>query len=223
MDEETARQSAAWLAASAKIDALLHEVAMAGDRISEIVGAVKSYAYLDRAPVQRIDIREGLDNTLVILNSKLKVGVDVTRHYADDLPEIEAYGSELNQVWTNLVDNAADAMGGRGAIDIYANPTDEGGVEVEAEVVQLRARFPAQLDRLASSSPSSPPRTPWEPGWGCTSPTASWLVTAAGSTWFPTRAVAPASWSPCRPRHPRRWWRRLRRSRRRSPRPEAGR
>ena len=130
MDEETARQSAAWLAASAKIEALLGEVAMAGDRISEIVGAVKSYAYLDRAPIQRIDIREGIDNTLVILNSKLKAGIDVTRHYADDLPEIEGYGSELNQVWTNLVDNAADAMGGRGAIDIYAERAEDDGVEV---------------------------------------------------------------------------------------------
>ena len=103
---------------------------MAGERISEIVGAVKSYTYLDQAPVQRIDVRKGLDDTLVILRSKLRAGVDVTRHYAPDLPEIEAYGSELNQVWTNLVDNATDAMDGRGAIDIYADPSDEGGVQV---------------------------------------------------------------------------------------------
>jgi signal transduction histidine kinase len=130
MDPDAARQSAAWLAASANIDALLHEVTMAGERISEIVGAVKSYTYLDQAPVQRIDVRKGLDDTLVILRSKLRAGVDVTRYYAPDLPEIEAYGSELNQVWTNLVDNAVDAMDGRGAIDIYADPTDDGGVQV---------------------------------------------------------------------------------------------
>jgi signal transduction histidine kinase len=130
MDPDTARDSAAWLAASAKIDALIGEVAMAGERISEIVGAVKSYTYLDQAPVQRIDVRKGLDDTLVILRSKLRAGVDVTRHYAPNLPEIEAYGSELNQVWTNLVDNAVDAMDGRGAIDIYADPTEEGGVQV---------------------------------------------------------------------------------------------
>ena len=122
MDPETARDSGMWLAASAKIDALLGEVAMAGERISEIVGAVKSYTYLDQAPVQRIDVRKGLDDTLVILRSKLRAGVDVTRHYAPNLPEIEAYGSELNQVWTNLVDNATDAMDGRGAIDIHADP-----------------------------------------------------------------------------------------------------
>jgi signal transduction histidine kinase len=107
----------------------LREVGMAGERISEIVGAVKSYAYLDQAPVQRIDVKAGLDNTLVILRSKLKGGIDVTRHYAPDLPEIEAYGSELNQVWTNLIDNAADAMDGRGAIDIHADPAD-GGIRV---------------------------------------------------------------------------------------------
>jgi len=130
MDPDAARESAAWLAASANIDALLHEVAMAGERISEIVGAVKSYTYLDQAPVQRIDVRKGLDDTLVILRSKLRAGVDVTRYYAPDLPEIEAFGSELNQVWTNLVDNAVDAMDGRGAIDIYADPTEDGGVQV---------------------------------------------------------------------------------------------
>ncbi|HET6380411.1 MAG TPA: ATP-binding protein [candidate division Zixibacteria bacterium] len=130
MDPEVARDAAAWLAATARIDALLSEVRTAGERISEIVGAVKSYTYLDQAPIQRIDVRAGLDNTLVILRPKLGT-VDVTRHYASDLPEIEAYGSELNQVWTNLVDNAVDAVEGRGAIDIYADPTPEGGVQVK--------------------------------------------------------------------------------------------
>jgi signal transduction histidine kinase len=130
MDADTAQGSAAWLGASAKVDALLREVRMAGERISEIVGAVKSYTYLDQAPVQRIDVRSGLDDTLVILRFKLKAGVDVTRHYAEGLPEIEGYGSELNQVWTNLIDNAVDAMDGRGAIDIYADRTDGDGVRV---------------------------------------------------------------------------------------------
>jgi signal transduction histidine kinase len=129
MDDESARDAAAWLAATANVEALLAEVRMSGERISEIVGAVKTYVYLDQAPVQRIDVLAGLDNTLVILRSKLR-SVDVTRHYASGIPEIEAYGSELNQVWTNLLDNAADAMDGRGAIDIHVEPTDGGGVEV---------------------------------------------------------------------------------------------
>ena len=120
MDPEHAREAAAWLAATATVETLIGEVRMAGDRISEIVGAVKSYAYLDQAPVQRIDVRKGLDDTLVILRQKLRAGIEVTRDYAPDLPEIEGWGSELNQVWTNLIDNAADAMDGRGAISIKA-------------------------------------------------------------------------------------------------------
>ena len=120
MDTEQAREAAAWLAATATVETLIGEVRMAGDRISEIVGAVKSYAYLDQAPVQRIDVRKGLDDTLVILRQKLKGGIEVTRDYSPDLPEIEGWGSELNQVWTNLIDNAADAMDGRGAISIKA-------------------------------------------------------------------------------------------------------
>ncbi|HSM38657.1 MAG TPA: ATP-binding protein [Candidatus Limnocylindrales bacterium] len=130
MDEEAARASAEWLAATATVEALLREVGMAGDRISEIVGAVKTYVYLDQAPVQRVNVLAGLDNTLVILRSKLRA-VEVTRHYEPDVPEIDAYGSELNQVWTNLIDNAVDAMDGRGAIDIYVRRTDQGGVEVK--------------------------------------------------------------------------------------------
>jgi signal transduction histidine kinase len=129
MEAEDARSGAAWLAATANVDALLHEVGMAGERISEIVGAVKTYVYLDQAPVQRVNVLAGIDNTLVILRSKLRT-VDVTRHYAPDVPEIEAYGSELNQVWTNLMDNAVDAMDGRGAIDVHVRRTDQDGVEV---------------------------------------------------------------------------------------------
>ena len=130
MDPAGAADAAAWLAATAKVEALIGEVRMAGDRISEIVGAVKSYAYLDQAPVQRIDLRKGLDDTLVILRQKLKGGIDVTRDYDPDLPEIEAWGSELNQVWTNLIDNAADAMDGKGEISIRAEKADNGGVRV---------------------------------------------------------------------------------------------
>ena len=125
LDPAATEEAAAWLAATATVEALIGEVRMAGDRISEIVGAVKSYAYLDQAPVQRIDVRKGLDDTLVILRHKLKAGIEVTREYDPDLPEIEAWGSELNQVWTNLIDNAADAMDGKGAISIRAERVDD--------------------------------------------------------------------------------------------------
>jgi signal transduction histidine kinase len=130
LSADEAQQAAAWLAQTSSVHALLDEVKMAADRISEIVGAVKSYAYLDQAPVQRIDVRTGLNNTLVILQHKLREGIDVLRDYAADLPEIEAYGSELNQVWTNIIDNAIQAMDGRGALEVRAERTDDDGVRV---------------------------------------------------------------------------------------------
>jgi signal transduction histidine kinase len=109
-----------WIAAGAETEALVSEVATGASRISEIVRAVKDYTYMDQAPAQRIDVRTGIDNTLVILRPKLKDGVEVERDYAPDLPMIDAFGSELNQVWTNLIDNAVDAMGGHGHIRIRA-------------------------------------------------------------------------------------------------------
>ena len=130
LSAENAAQAAAWIAQTNTVRALLGEVKTAADRISAIVGAVKGYAYLDQAPVQRIDVRAGLDDTLLILQHKLRAGVDVMRDYAKQLPEIEAYGSELNQVWTNIIDNAVDAMGGRGALEVRAEPTEAGGVKV---------------------------------------------------------------------------------------------
>ncbi|TFB13256.1 GHKL domain-containing protein [Candidatus Marinimicrobia bacterium MT.SAG.4] len=95
---------------------LLEEIGKGTGRIIEIVKALKSYSYLDQAPIQSVDVHEGLNDTLVILRSKLKAGVQVRREYAKDLPRIEAFGSELNQVWTNIIDNAVDAMEGQGEI-----------------------------------------------------------------------------------------------------------
>jgi len=95
---------------------LLAEIGQGTSRIAEIVKALKSYTYLDQAPVQSVDIHEGLNDTLVMLRSKLRAGVQVRRDYAADLPRIEAFGSELNQVWTNIIDNAVSAMEGQGEI-----------------------------------------------------------------------------------------------------------
>jgi signal transduction histidine kinase/predicted CoA-binding protein len=105
-----------WLEASYTIYLLLEEISQGAGRITEIVKALKSYVYLDQAPVQSIDVHEGLDNTVVMLRSKLKQGVTIQREYDEQIPRIEAYGSELNQVWTNLIDNAIDAMDGKGKI-----------------------------------------------------------------------------------------------------------
>ena len=110
---------------------LLAEIGQGAGRISEIVKALKSYSYLDQAPVQEVDIHEGIDDTLLILRSKLKDGVIVHREYGD-LPRIQAHGSELNQVWTNLLDNAIDALGGDGDLYIRTS-TDDGFVVVDIE------------------------------------------------------------------------------------------
>jgi signal transduction histidine kinase len=95
---------------------LIQEIDNGTNRITEIVKALKSYSYVDKAaPIQSVNIHEGLDDTLVILRSKLS-GIQVTQDYAKDLPLIEAYGNELNQVWTNILDNAISAMEGSGKI-----------------------------------------------------------------------------------------------------------
>jgi signal transduction histidine kinase len=113
-----------WLGTGGSIYALLDEVGKSAERISEIVKAVKTYSYLDQAPIQEVNVHDGLENTLVILRHKLTPGVNVTRDYAADLPRIEAYASELNQVWTNIIDNAIDAMQGQGELVVRTYPTD---------------------------------------------------------------------------------------------------
>lgn len=100
------------------VNSLLAEVGEGAKRVSEIVGALKSYAYLDQAPVQEVDVHRGIEDTLILFNHKLKEGINVRREFAKDLPRIQAYGSELNQVWTNLIDNAIQAMNGRGELVI---------------------------------------------------------------------------------------------------------
>jgi signal transduction histidine kinase len=105
-----------WLAAACSMMSLLSETREAAERLSQIVRAMKSYTYLDQAPLLEVDVHEGLESTLVILQHKLKHGVMIKREYSPGLPRIEAYASELNQVWTNIIDNAVDAMNGKGEI-----------------------------------------------------------------------------------------------------------
>jgi signal transduction histidine kinase len=120
-DEKALSIIAESLGLGSAVFALLAEVGTGSERISEIVKAVKSYSYLDRAPVQEVDVHEGLDNTVVILRHKLsKTSITVSRDYARDLPHIEAFAGELNQVWTNILDNAIDALGQHGDIKIRA-------------------------------------------------------------------------------------------------------
>jgi signal transduction histidine kinase/predicted CoA-binding protein len=118
-----------WLAGTYLVWNRVAEISQGAGRISEIVKALKGYSYLDQAPVQDVDVHEGIDSTLVILRHKLKAGIKVTRDYAADLPRITAWGSELNQVWTNILDNAADALADRikdGSAEITIRTRREG-------------------------------------------------------------------------------------------------
>ncbi|MEZ4517335.1 MAG: CoA-binding protein [Chloroflexota bacterium] len=121
----------AWLAASSRLQNLGAEIAEATTRISTIIKSLKDYSYLDQAPLQAVNIHEGIDNTLTMLHHRLKNNVTIVREYADDLPIIQAYGSELNQVWTNLISNALDAMEEQGEITIS---TQRRGEWVQVEI-----------------------------------------------------------------------------------------
>ena len=120
-----------WLAASSSVYGLLEEVGKSAEAISEIVKAVKTYSYLDQAPIQEVDLEESLENTLVILRPKIKPGISIARDYAEDMPRIEAYGSELNQVWTNIIDNAIDAVRGQGELVLRTYAKDDDVIVVE--------------------------------------------------------------------------------------------
>jgi signal transduction histidine kinase len=111
---------------------LADDLAEGAARMSEIVGALKSYAYLDRGTVQTVDVTEGLESTIVLLRSKL-VEMTIVREYAPGLPQIEVRGNELNQVWTNIIDNAVDATGGVGTLVLRTAAAGDGAVVVELE------------------------------------------------------------------------------------------
>ena len=148
-----------WLATGYYVHSLLGEINNSTDRISEIVSAVKDYAYLDQAPLKKIDLHAGLESTLVILKYKLKRGITVSRDYCQDLPFIEAYGGELNQVWTNIIDNAIDAMQGEGELRIR---TYRDGEEAVVEIGDNGPGIPEKvLPRLFE-----PFYTTKEPGQG---------------------------------------------------------
>ena len=107
-----------WVANSFTVATLLSELKDSTQRISELVAAVRSYSQMDRTSMQEIDVADGLDSTLVMLGHKLRDGVTVVRDYGADVPRIDAYAGELNQVWTNLIDNAVDAMHGTGILRV---------------------------------------------------------------------------------------------------------
>jgi signal transduction histidine kinase len=105
-----------WVASALTVATLLSEIKESSRHISSLVAAVKSYSQMDRASMQRIEVTDGLESTLVMLRHKIPAGITVVREYGTDVPPIEAHAGELNQVWTNLIDNAVDAMGSAGTL-----------------------------------------------------------------------------------------------------------
>jgi len=129
LDEAPLEAGLEWVASSLSTATLLSEMKESTRRISDLIAAVRSYSQLDRASMQQMDLTEGIDSTLVMLAHKLQGGVTVVRDYGD-VPRIEAIAGELNQVWTNLIDNAIDAMGGTGTLRVSTR-VNENGVVVE--------------------------------------------------------------------------------------------
>ena len=125
LDADSLPAGLEWAVSALSTTTLVSEVKEATGRVSDLVGTVKSYSQLDRASLQDIDVTEGIESTLVVLGEKLHDGITVVRDYADDMPRIEAIPGELNQVWTNLIDNAIDAMEGKGTLRVTARPDDD--------------------------------------------------------------------------------------------------
>ncbi|HVR05252.1 MAG TPA: ATP-binding protein [Solirubrobacteraceae bacterium] len=108
-----------WVAATLTAGRLSAELCASTERMTALVGAVKSYAYMDRGELVEVDLHEGIETTLTLLGHKLKhTSIEVRRDYDRALPRLTVHGSELNQVWTNLLDNAIDALGERGTLAI---------------------------------------------------------------------------------------------------------
>jgi signal transduction histidine kinase len=131
-----------WVASTFSVAALLAEVKESTRRVSELVAAVRSYSQMDRASMQHIDVTEGLESTLVMLGHKLRDGITVVRDYGTGVPLIDAYPGELNQVWTNLIDNAVDAMDGGGTLRLG---TRKDGDTVVVEVGDTGSGIPAAV------------------------------------------------------------------------------
>jgi signal transduction histidine kinase len=130
------------ITATLDITRLISDIQHSTGRISELVSAIKEYSFMDEAPRQEVDIAKGIESTLIILSHKLKRGITIIRNYDPDLPRIDSFGSELNQVWTNIIDNAADAMEGKGELRIR---TAREGDEVLVEFGDNGCGIPSEI------------------------------------------------------------------------------
>jgi signal transduction histidine kinase len=130
-----------WLDARLTLHSLLKLVDQSTGRVADLVKAIKSYTHMDQSPMQEIDVHEGIESTLTMLGYKLK-NVEVVRAYDRSAPRIMAYGSELNQVWTNLIDNAVDAVDGAGKICVGTFVEDN---QLVVEIMDNGRGIPAEI------------------------------------------------------------------------------
>ena len=133
-----------WVASTFSAARLLSELKESTRRISELVAVVRSYSQMDRASMQNVDVAEGLESTLVMLGHKLGPSVIVAREYGADVPQVQAFGGELNQVWTNLIDNAVDAMDGTGRLRVTTR------AEGDSVIVEIGDTGPGMTPEVAA-------------------------------------------------------------------------
>ena len=135
-------QGVRWLALSFDMMSMIKNGLRGAERIADLVHSMKSYSHRDQGAQQLVDVHDGLEDTLKLFSYKLKQGVKICRHYDSSLPQVCAYGSELNQVWTNLIDNALYAMAAQGILEIR---TERDGNYVRIEVIDSGAGIPADV------------------------------------------------------------------------------
>lgn len=142
-DPEMLEGAIRWLNYTVETELLMNEIADSTTRVSTLVGAAKQYSQMDRAPYQTVDIRELLDSTLIMLGRKIGDEIKVVKEYDAAVPPIPAYAAELNQVWTNLIDNAVQAMDGHGTLTIRTVLDDD---QVQIEVCDTGPGVPADIE-----------------------------------------------------------------------------
>jgi signal transduction histidine kinase len=139
---ELREQGLHWLALSFDVMSIITSGLRGAERVFDLVQSMKSYTYLDRGAQQIVDVHEGLEDTLRLFSYKIKQGIEICRFYDRDIPQILVYGSELNQVWTNLIDNAIDAISEKGTIEIH---TSRSGDFAQIQIIDSGAGIPEEI------------------------------------------------------------------------------
>ena len=145
VDPSTLEAALRWLNYTVDTELLMNEIEDSTTRVSTLVGAAKQYSQLDRAPYQVVDVHELLDSTLMMLSGKIPPGIQVVKEYDRSLPQIPAYAAELNQVWTNLIDNAVSPMNGSGTLTVRTGKVREDEDEVFVEFGDTGPGIPPEI------------------------------------------------------------------------------